>query len=290
MRIALDRQVTILNYIEVLKPRETGLLAFIGACAAVIAADGNLPVWTFLLTIVAVALGSAGCNGLTNYLDRDVDAKAIRTRNRALPSRRIYPPQRALPLIIGLIVTALALAYVINPLCFYLGLIGTLASALWRKTAVSCTFLGIIAGCSPVLIGWFALKPVFDIKILFICLLVAFWIPIHIWSIMVANRGDYLGAGLNYFPLNLKVKHTVIILMTLSVLLYIVSLLPYFLSNLKLLYLAAANILGILMIVANARLLCSSTSVAAWQVYKLSSFPYLGIMFLAMSLDTLLLQ
>jgi len=185
---------------------------------------------------------------------------------------------------------ALALAYVINPLCFYFGLIGTLASALWRKTAVSCTFLGIIAGCSPVLIGWFALKPMFDIKILFICLLVAFWIPIHIWSIMVANREDYLGAGLNYFPLNLKVKHTVIILLALSVLLYIVSLLLYFLSNLKLPYLAVANILGILMIVASVRLLCSKTSVAAWQVYKLSSFPYLGIMFLAMSLDTLLMQ
>jgi protoheme IX farnesyltransferase len=288
LSVALERRNTFLNYIEVLKPRETSLLLFIGACSAVIAADGYLPIGVFVLVVVAVGLGSAGCNGLTNYLDREVDARAQRTRRRVLPSRRIYPPQKALPLTIGLIVVALALAYVLNPLCFLFGLIGTIASAVWRKT-VSCTFLGIIAGCSPVLIGWFALKPEFDIKILLICLLVALWIPIHIWSVMVAHREDYLSAGLNYFPLNLKVKDIVKILFALSLILFAVSILLYIFTDFGLFYLIVTSVLGILMVCANARLLFSTTSVAAWQVYKLSSFPYLGIIFLVMFLDTLLM-
>ncbi len=207
-----------------------------------------------------------------------------RTRNRVLPSRRIDPPQKALPLIISLIVIALLLAWILNPLCFVFGLIGVAASAIWRKT-ISCTFFGIIAGCSPILIGWFALNPEFNTKILLICLLVALWIPVHVWSLMIAQRDDYLKAGLQYFPLNLDVKTVVTLLLALSILLYAVTNLIYALTDFHYLYLIAANILGIYMIYANVRLLLSTTSAASWKVYKLSSFPYLGIIFLIMCLD-----
>jgi protoheme IX farnesyltransferase len=284
LKIAVRNQRTFLDYINVLKPAETILLTFIGICSVIIAAGGNLPPDVFLLAFIAIGLGSAGCNGLTNYLDREVDARMMRTSNRALPSGRIEPPQKVLPLIIGLIVGALALAWVLNPLCFLFGLIGVIASGIWRKT-ISCTFLGIAAGCSPVLIGWFALRPVFDIEILLLCCLVAIWTPIHVWSVMIANREDYLGAGLNYFPLSWRVKDVVKILFGLSCLLYLVSILLYVTADFHLFYLIVANILGILMLYANARLLFSGTPMAAWRVYKLSAFPYLGIIFLTMCLD-----
>ena len=284
MKIALSKQWTVLDYITVLKPVETSLLTFIGICSAFIAAGGYPSAKAFTLTLFAILLGSAGSNGLTNYLDREVDARMMRTSKRALPSRRIDPPQKALPLIIGLIVIGLALAWVLHPLCFLFGLIGVIASSVWRKT-ISCTFLGIVAGCMSVLIGWFAVNPAFDARILLLCGLVAIWTPIHVWTLMLANREDYLGAGLKYFPLSWQVKDVVKILFGLSILLYLVSMLIYIAADFHLLYLIVANILGILMIYANARLLFSRTSMAAWQVYKLSAFPYLGIIFLTMSLD-----
>jgi protoheme IX farnesyltransferase len=284
LKITLTKQGTLLDYISVLKPVETSLLTFIGICSAIIAASGYPSAEVFFLILIAILLGSAGSNGLTNYLDREVDARMMRTSNRALPSRRIDPPQKVLPLIIGLIVVALASAWVLNPLCFLFGLIGVIASSIWRKT-ISCTFLGIVAGCSPVLIGWFAISPVFDTRILLLCCLVAIWIPIHVWTVMIANREDYLGAGLNYLPLSWQVKDVVKILFGLSILLYLVSILIYLTADFHLLYLIVANILGALMIYANARLLFSRTSMAAWRVYKLSAFPYLGIIFLTMSLD-----
>lgn len=290
MRIALDPRITFFNYIEVLKPRETSLLVFIGSCSAIIAADWQIPLNTFLITVIALLLGSAGCNGLTNYLDMEVDGRTSRTKARALPSRRIYPPRKVLPLITALIVIALIMAYLLNPLCFIFGLAGIIASVAWRKTALSCTLFGIIAGCSPVLVGWFALRPEFNVEIAIICLMIAIWIPMHIWSIMVANRNDYLNASLNYFPLNLTAKNTAILIFVLSLTLYSVSISLYVLAVFKLIYLAIANILGILMIYATTRLLFNSTSKAAWKVYKLSSFPYLGIMFIAMCLDIYFIQ
>jgi len=276
------------NYVEILKPRESILLVFIGACSAVIAAAGDLHLAPFISIIFALTFGSTGCNGLTNYLDRRIDTRAIRTRNRAFPSMRIYPPQRALPLIGGLIAIGLFLAYWLNPLCFFVGVIGTIASVLWRKT-ISCTFLGIIAGFSPVLIGWLAVQPELNLKIALMCLLLVFWIPLHIWSVMVAHREDYLGAGLRYFPLNLRKKYMIITLFILALFLFAVSICLYAFTDFSVLYFVVAGILGILMVVACARLLILSKSKSAWHVYKLSSFPYLGIIFLAMCLDRLLL-
>jgi len=284
LKLALSKQWSFLDYITVLKPVETSLLTFIGICSTIIAAAGYPSVKVFFLALIALLLGSAGSNGLTNYLDRDVDARMTRTSNRALPSKRIDPPHKALPLIVGLILVGLALAWILHPLCFLFGLIGVIASSVWRKT-ISCTFLGIVAGCTPVLIGWFAVSPVFDARILLLCGLVAIWTPIHVWNVMLANREDYLGAGLSYFPLNWQVKDVVKILFGLSILLYIVSMLIYVVADFHLLYLIVANILGALMIYSSARLLFSKTSTAAWRVYKLSAFPYLGIIFLIMPLD-----
>jgi protoheme IX farnesyltransferase len=284
LKIALRKQWPFLDYITVLKPVETSLLTFIGICSVFIAAAGYPSAKVFFLALIAILLGSAGSNGLTNYLDRDVDARMKRTSNRALASRRIDPPQKALPLIIGLILIGLALAWMLHPLCFMVGIVGVIASSVWRKT-ISCTFLGIVAGCAPVLIGWFAISPAFDARILLLCGLVAIWTPIHVWTLMIANREDYLGAGLNYFPLSQQVKDVVKILFGLSILLYIVSILIYIAADFHLLYLIMANITGGLMIYANARLLFSKTSIAAWRVYKLSAFPYLGIIFLTMCVD-----
>lgn len=104
----------------------------------------------------------------------------------------------------------------------------------------------------------------------------------------MANRDDYLNAGLNYFPLRLEVKTVVKILLALSLLLYSVSMLFYLAGEAGLLFLVIANILGILMVYANTRLLFSLTSKAAWQVYKLSAFPYLGVIFLSLCLDILI--
>jgi len=280
----LSKRTTFLDYISVLKPVETSLLTFIGVFSAIIAAGGYPPVKVFILILIALLFGSAGSNGLTNYLDRNVDARMIRTSHRALPSRRIDPPEKTLPLIFGLIIVGLALAWVLNPLCFAVGAIGVIASSIWRKT-ISCTFLGIVAGCSPVLIGWLAISPIFDVRVLLLCVLVAIWTPIHVWTLMIANREDYLGAGLHYFPLSWQVKDVVKILFGLSILLYIVSLLIYMAAGFHLIYLIVANILGALMIYTNARLLFSMTSTAAWRVYKLSAFPYLGIIFLTIGLD-----
>ena len=287
MRVLAERQPQFINYILVLKPRETLLLTFIGVCTALFASMGFMDAGKLVLVSIALLIGSAGCNGLTNYLDREVDAKMPRTSNRVLPQGLIRPPEKVLPLIIGLIVIGLVLSWILNPICLVFGLVGVVASSVWRKT-ISCTFLGIIAGCIPLLIGWFAVNPAFDISLLLICLIVAFWIPVHVWNVMLSKRQEYYTAGLRYFPLNVNEKLIKVIILILTILVYVTSLMLYFYGRLHLLYLIVMNIMGISLLVSVLLTLFKEDRDYSWKAYKMSSFPYLGIMFLVIVIDSLL--
>lgn len=280
---------TVWKYVEALKPRETILLTFIGLCAAAIAGGGQPQIGTLLLATLAILLGSGGANGLTNYLDREVDSRMQRTQHRVLASKRIFPAAKILPLVIILMLAGLVIAWFLHPLCFLFGLLGVIAASTWRKR-ITCVFpQGAIAGSAPVLIGYLAISHQLDLTILFLCILIMFWIPLHVWSVMIANREDYRQAGITYFPLSWEVKDVIKVLLGLSVLLYGSSIALYHFSDLGLPYLVVANILGVLMVLATARLLITGASHDAWRVYKLTAFPYLGIMFLTMALSLFLL-
>lgn len=276
------------QYIRVTKPRESSLLVFIGFCAMVVAADGLPATGTLLLALAAITLGSLGVNGLTNYLDRNIDARMRRTNCRPLPTKAIDPPEKALVFCLALTAVALGLAWLLNPWCFVAGLVGTLSAVVMRKTAL-CPFLGSISGCAPVVIAWLAITPHFGVELLVLCLLVCIWIPLHVWSVMLANRDDYIQGGVRYFPLSKETRQAVKVLFLLALPLAAASIVFYFTSGLSWLYLAVAVTLSLVMIYANIRLLFSADSHDAWKVYKLSAFPYLGIIFLAMCLDAWLI-
>jgi protoheme IX farnesyltransferase len=274
----------IIDYITVLKPRETVLLVFIGICSAIIAGQGSAPWDALLLAFAALTAGSAGANGVTNYLDRDVDARMKRTHLRSLPAERIVPARRALVWSLFLVIVALILAWFLHPLAFVFGLTGTVAASVFRKR-VMCVIQGGIAGCAPVLIGYVAVTHRLDLTILFLCILIAVWIPLHVWSVMVANREDYIQAGVVYFPVTWKAKDAIKVLMALSVLLYAASLALWAVGNFGWLYFVVANVTGAVMVYAGYNLLKSGTSLDAWRVYKLSAFPYLGVIFTVLCIN-----
>lgn len=282
---------TTLNYIEVLKPRETILLAFIGVCAAAIAGGGQPPMDTLLLVTLALLLGSGAANGLTNYLDREVDARMERVRHRPLPSKRIFPAWKMLPLAIGLAVGGLIIAWYLHYTCFIVGAVGIIVAVTWRKRITCALPQGAVASCAPVLIGYLAISPHLDSTIILLCILITIWTPLHVWSVMIANREDYSQAGITYFPMSWEVKDSVKVLPVLALLLFGSSIALYYFSDhgLGMFYLAVAIILGISTVFTTAHLVFTGVSHDAWRVYKLTAFPYLGILFLAMVFDLWLL-
>jgi protoheme IX farnesyltransferase len=279
----------IFPYIRVLKPRETVLLTFIGVCAGVVAGAGQPDIKTLLLAALALLLGNGGTNGLTNYVDRDLDARMERVRHRPLPSKQIDPPQKMLPWAISLVVAGLVIAWFLHWLCFTFAAAGVIVAVTFRKR-VTCVFpQGALAGCAPVFIGYAAISKGVDLTLLFLCLLIAIWIPLHVWSLMIAYRDDYRQAGITYFPMSMEVKDSIKTLPILAVLIFAASIALYYEGQFGLIYLITACIMGILTILSTSRLIYRRLSSESWKVYKLTAFPYLGILFLAMALDVVLL-
>ena len=98
-----------------------------------------------------------------------------------------------------------------------------------------------------------------------------------------------MGAGLVFFPMNREPGDAVKVLLVFSLMLSLAAITLFFVGDFALLYLIVASLSSIVMVYATSRLVVSSTSDDAWKLYKLSAFPYLGILFLAMCLDIWLL-
>lgn len=275
---------TLIIYLRVLKPRETALLTLIGLCTAIVAGNGSPPLARFLLVAVTIILGSAGTNGLTNYLDRRVDALMKRTQRRVLPSKLIDPPEKALAWSASLVIVALALALYLHPYAFMAGSVGVAAGLIARKTWAT-HFLGTFSSCGPVLVGWFAIDPTMSPTVALLALVILLWLPIHVWNLMIASEDDYLRAGVNMFPLNHGIALTGRVSVILSLLLYAASLSLHMAGHFGWVYFVAANLGGILMVRATVQMLYTGNRTAAYRIFKTSAYPFLGLTFIGLCAD-----
>ena len=213
----------VLAYWEVLKPRVTVLLTFLGAASAM-AASGADPAQAgrVLAVAVAVFLGSGGANGLTNYLDRAVDSRMRRTQGRAIPSGRIVNPRSALYWSLAWAVSGVALGFMLHPMAGLAGVAGVAASVVFRKTEAT-HFLGGVASSAPVAAGWFAMDPAVTWPIAALVAFVAAWVIHHVWAIMLFYRGDYLRAGVGMFPLRSGFSRTMPVFLALAAVMAVLS-------------------------------------------------------------------
>jgi len=85
-----------------------------------------------------------------------------------------------LPWMIGLVLAGLAGAWFLHPYAFIADLVGTVAALVFRKRVVCVFPQGAIAGCAPVLMGWFAVNTTFNWEIGLLCLLITAWLPLHV--------------------------------------------------------------------------------------------------------------
>ena len=221
--VVADRRATAIAYFALLKPRVTVLLTFLGAAAATIAAgaDPDLAGRVMLVTL-AVFFGSGGANGLTNYLDRSVDARMRRTRRRSIPSGRVFPAERALVWSLAWAATGVALGLMIHPLVATAGLVGIAASVIFRKTEAT-HFLGSVASASPVAAGWLAMDPTLNLGLVLLLAFVAAWVLHHVWAIMLFYRRDYLQAGVTMYPIKTGVGRSQPVFIAMAAMLVILT-------------------------------------------------------------------
>ena len=249
------------------------------------------------MTGIAIVAGTAGCNALTNYHDRDIDALMMRTRHRPLPSGRITP-RAALLFGLGLISISLILAALLNLfslLWMALGIldnVGVYSLLLKRRSSLNI-LLGGFSGGLPVLFGWSSVTPgpvgslphpVFP---LLMAGLVFVWIPVHIWFLAISYRSDYSNAGVPMLPVVLGSTAALRLITIFSMIMVPFSLALYFQGPFGQIYGIIALVSGLAILAGSLWVLYKPTETNAWRMFKVTS-PYLSLLFAVMIIDVAL--
>ena len=297
-------------YYELTKPKIWYLLVFTAFGAALTASNiYNIPISieTWALMLFSVASGSAAANTLTNYHDRDIDAIMERTKDRPLPSKRIYPAVKARNF-------GLALAGISLVLAFAISFTTTLEQGIWatifiafalvnniivysyilKRNSRTNIILGGLCGGSPPMIGWVAVS-MSDLWTMGLAMagLVFIWIPMHIWALTLHFKEDYNKVNVPMLTAVQSEKTSARAIALSTVVMVLFSIAPFFITTesgedmVGDVYLWTAIASGALMLGLSVWVTVKPMEKAAWTLFKFSS-PYLAVLFIALMVDSAL--
>jgi len=284
------------SYVELIKPRLTSLLVFSSLTLMLLAfryAAAGFRLDLLFFGLVAIAAGCGGCNAVTCYLDRDIDALMLRTKKRPIPSGRVKPPEKALGFGVGLIVFSLILAYLLGFFPFLFLTLGvfnnTVIYSLLLKRRTKLNIIGgSPSGAFAALFGWSVVADNITLLPVLASILVVLWIPTHIWSFAYYRREDYLEAKvpmLSAFTSDEKAVK-ILLLCVIVIFAYAAVVIPVF-ALFGWVYIVFSLASGVVALIGGLRLYRSRSAEDARLMFKLSS-PYLLLLFLGMILDVYL--
>lgn len=288
-RASLSLSEKLSAYAELTKPRITFLVVLTAAAGFCMGSAAGIDFARLLNMSLGIALLSSGLATLNQYFERDLDRLMRRTQARPLPTGKLLPAEAAVFGILLSIVATAYLAVLINPLSALLG-IATFASYLFVYTPLKTrttlsTVLGAFPGAMPPLIGWVAASGGITVEAWILFAILFLWQFPHFLAIAWMYRDDYARAGIKMLPVvepDGRVTGQQII--TYTLMLVPVSLLPSVTGLAGSVYLVSAALLGVGFLYFSARAALARTT---WQARQLllASVIYLPILFGMMVLN-----
>jgi heme o synthase len=188
------------DFLELTKPRITMLVLLTAAVGYAVGGRGFSP-GAFLLFLAGTALLCSGASALNQYLEREADARMVRTSRRPIPAGRLRPEEA---LVFGLAVSAVGLALLaaVNVLTLAIGaaslLLYVLAYTPLKRITSLCTVVGAVPGALPPLMGWAASRGSLGAAGWGLFAILFLWQLPHFLAIGWLYREDYARGG---FPM-----------------------------------------------------------------------------------------
>ena len=271
------------RYYELTKPKVVALILFTTLVGMLLATPALVPWQPLLFGLIGIGLASAAGAALNHVVDKRIDALMERTRNRPLPSGHLDTPH-ALSFALGLaVLSLLILGTLVNAITAVLTFAAFIGYAviytlyLKRRTPQNVVWGGL-AGAAPPLLGWTAVTGEIHVHALLLVLLIFVWTPPHFWALAIERRDEYAQAGIPMLPVTHGVRFTKLQILLYTLLLVVVSLMPFTTHMSGLLYLAGALVLGGGFVYRAVRLLRSDDDRQAMRAFGYSIL-YLTLLF-----------
>jgi protoheme IX farnesyltransferase len=237
------------DYYALTKPGVVQLLVFTAVVGMFLATPGMVPWNALLFGSLGIGLAAAAAAVVNHVLDQRLDAKMARTRNRPLPTGRLHE-RDALAFAICLALAGLAiLTLLVNALTAALTFVSLIGYAVvytvyLKRATPQNIVIGGAAGAAPPVLGWTAVTNDVHGYALLLFLIIFTWTPPHFWALAVARKADYERAEIPMLPVTHGEELTKSFIVYYTILLLIVTVLPYLTGMSGVLYLLGALLLG----------------------------------------------
>lgn len=277
------------DYMELCKPRVVALMLLTVVVGMYLATPG----WVALSTLSASLVGIGFCAGsaaaINHLVDRRIDAIMARTRKRPVARGRVSVKQALCFATILGILGLIVLTFFVNTLTAILtfvtliGYAGIYTGYLKRATPQNIV-IGGLAGAAPPLLGWTAVTNQLDPQALLLVLIIFTWTPPHFWALAIYRFEEYKHAEIPMLPVTHGIRFTKLNVLLYTILLLVVSALPFVVGMSGWLYLIGATLLGLRFLYWAIVLYRSEQPTIAMRTFRFS-IVYLMMLFVFLLID-----
>lgn len=277
------------SFYALCKPRVTALIVFTAIIGMLMATPGMVPLSVLLAATVGIAFASGAAAAFNCLIEHKIDAMMARTRARPLPTGQLSQMETLLfASVLGGIGLSI-LYYWVNPLTMWLTL-GTFVGyaviyTVFLKPATPMNIvIGGASGAMPPILGWAAMNNTVSPESLVMFLIIFAWTPPHFWALALYRREEYAKVGMPMLPVTHGEQFTLLHIVLYTVILVVVSMMPYGLGMSGWLYLASAAVLNLVFMYYVVSLYRHYSDALAKTTFKYSIL-YLSLIFAALLLD-----
>jgi len=277
------------DFLELTKPRVVALMlitAIIGMCMAV---PGFVPWQPLVLGNLGIALCAGAAAAINHVVDERIDQKMSRTTNRPVAQGRVTQSEAIIFAFVLAFGGALLLALTVNVLTAVLTVASLVGYAFiytmfLKRATPQNIVIGGLAGAAPPLLGWTAVTGEIHPHGLLLVLIIFAWTPPHFWALAIHRKEEYASVGIPMLPVTHGNRFTALHILLYTLLMFVITLLPYatFLSGW--IYLSAAVVLGLIFLYWSIEIIREKNPKAPMETFKYS-INYLLILFVAMLAD-----
>ncbi len=237
------------DYYELTKPNVVLLMLLTSLIGMLLAVPGMVPLDVVILGNLGIALCAGSAATVNHIVDRHIDTKMARTFNRPVAKGRIEPRNAIVfSLVLGVSGMLILLVW-INALTAWLTLASLIGYAFiytfyLKRATPQNIVIGGLAGASPPLLGWTAVTGEIHGHALLLVLIIFAWTPPHFWALAVHRRLEYSKAEIPMLPVTHGEDYAKLQILFYTIILIIVSVLPFVTLMLNTLYLLGALVLG----------------------------------------------
>ena len=281
------------EYWTLTKPRVVALIVFTALVGMFLAVPGLPPLRETVFGLLGIWLAAASAAAINHLIDQRIDKVMVRTADRPLATGALQPAQvLAFAVFLGAasMTVLIALVNVVCAALTFASLIGyAIVYTAWLKRATPQNIvIGGIAGAAPPLLGWAAvtgMRGEWDwAHALLLVLIVFVWTPPHFWALAIFRREDYARALVPMLPVTHGVEYTRWQILLYTLLLLLVTVLPWVAGMSGLCYLGGALVLGIVFVWHAWRLMDPPDERYAMRVFGYS-IAYLMALFALLLVD-----